>query len=434
VRVCVYGLWHLGSVTAACVAGAGHHVRGLDPDKVTVERLGLGKPPVSEPGLADLLTAGLDSGHLSFYSDARAAVDGCDVLWLTFDTPVDADDHADVAYVLKRLKELLPALPRHCLILISSQLPVGTCRELEHYSRETISRPDLSFACSPENLRLGKAIEVFRNPDRIVVGTRALQDRETVQRLLSPVADRIEWMSVESAEMTKHAVNGFLALSVTYANELAAICEEVGADAKEVERGLKTERRIGPAAYLSPGPAFAGGTLARDVAFLNEIAGQNHVQVPLLAAIQPSNAYQKGWPERKLREALGSLMKKRIAVWGLTYKPGTDTLRRSTSVELCMSLITEGAHVHVHDPAIRSLPSELTGIQLEKGPETACRGAHALVIMTPWPEFRSIDMKAVINNMAVPNILDPGRLLPATAVIRGIRYFAVGSPQSSTNG
>jgi UDPglucose 6-dehydrogenase len=291
-------------------------------------------------------------------------------------------------------------------------------------------RPDLSFACSPENLRLGKAIEVFKNPDRVVIGVRGGQERQVLERLISPLTDRIEWMSVESAEMTKHALNTFLALSVTFANEIAALCEKVAADAKDVERGLKSERRIGPGAYLSPGPAFAGGTLARDVAFLNDIAVDKGLTTPLLAAIKPSNAHQASWPERKLREALGDVKGKKVGIWGLTYKPGTDTLRRSSSVELCRLLAERGAQVFAYDPAIQSLPSELGHITLSKAPEDVADGAAALVVMTPWPDFREVDMRLVIDRMAVPNVLDPGRVLSKSQIdISRVRYFSVGTAQ-----
>jgi UDPglucose 6-dehydrogenase len=274
--VCVQGLWHLGSVTAACLAAAGHRVIGLDFDAPTIAKLREGQPPIAEPGLDALLRA----HAIDFTTDAARAADA-DVLWVAYDTPVDADDNADVAFVMDQVAKTLPHLRAGAVVIVSSQLPVGSVARLEALA------PNVRFASSPENLRLGKAIEVFTKPDRVIVGVRDEQTRKVVTELLAPITDRIEWMTVESAEMTKHAINAFLALSVTFANELASVCERVGADAKEVERGLKTESRIGPKAYLAPGGAFAGGTLARDVAFLTALGKQHALGLPLLSGVRP---------------------------------------------------------------------------------------------------------------------------------------------------
>src|SRR3990167_1300173 len=204
-------------------------------------------------------------------------------------------------------------------------MPVGSIRRLESIAQKLCPTKSIGFAYSPENLRLGKALDVFLKPDRIVVGVRSSQDKERIDRLLRPITDRIEWVSVESAEMTKHAINAFLAISVVFANEIASICELVGADAKEVEKGLKSEARIGPKAYLAPGGAFAGGTLARDVSFLTHIGATNERPTPLLSAVLTSNDVHRLWVRRTLERLLGALDGRCIAVWGLTYKPGTDT-------------------------------------------------------------------------------------------------------------
>ena len=270
-NVAVLGLWHLGSVTAACLAAAGHSVRGFDPDPGRIAGLAAGRPPIAEPGLAELIAAALQSGALRFTADLAEAVVGADVVWVTFDTPVDDEDRADVSSVIRSVERAFPYLGDGAIILSSSQLPAGTTRGFEETWSSQAAGRSVSFACSPENLRLGKAIETFTKPDRVVVGVREARARNRIAELLAPITDRIEWMSVESAEMTKHAINAFLATSVTFANEIAALCECVGADAKEVERGLRTERRIGALAYVAPGGAFAGGTLARDVAFLREL-------------------------------------------------------------------------------------------------------------------------------------------------------------------
>jgi len=407
-KVCVAGLWHLGSVTAACLASGGHDVTGYDADAATTRRLSEGKPPVFEPGLADLVQDGLRNGSLRFTSNAAEAVHGAEIVWITYDTPVDEDDNADVDFVIRSVESLYPHVQKGALVLISSQLPVGSTARLEAL---TASR-ELTFAYSPENLRLGKAIEVFTKPDRVVVGVRTERDRARIVQLLAPFTDRIEWMSVESAEMTKHALNAFLATSVAFINEIAAICEQTGADAKEVERGLKSEKRIGPSAYLGPGGAFAGGTLARDVVFLSQRAAQTGVTAHLLDGVKESNDAHRGWAGRRLRELLGGVAGKRIAVWGLTYKAGTDTLRRSLAVDLCQSLAGDGAAIAAHDPAVKSLPPELADrIELASSALDAARGADALVIMTEWPDYRQIDAEAVADAMRGRLVLDANRFL-----------------------
>ncbi|HWJ50598.1 MAG TPA: nucleotide sugar dehydrogenase, partial [Solirubrobacteraceae bacterium] len=259
--IAVVGLWHLGSVIAACLADAGNDVIGIDPDNAVVTGLGEGHPPVSEPGLDDLMR--VNASRLQFTCDPHALAHArC--AWLTFDTPVADDDVADVEWVLDQAVELLAHLREDTLVVVSSQLPVGSSARLhELCATARGSAGPLRFACVPENLRLGSALESFREPDRIVAGVRTEADRDELAELLAPFSSEVQWMRVESAEMTKHALNGFLATSVAFINEIASICESVGADAEEVSRGLKSERRIGPRAYLGPGDAFAGGTLAR---------------------------------------------------------------------------------------------------------------------------------------------------------------------------
>jgi UDPglucose 6-dehydrogenase len=408
----------------------------LDFEDETIRLLQAGAPPVHETGLKELIGAGFTQGQLSYTSDAEAAMRDIDVLWITYDTPVDEADVADVGYVIDRIERMFPLIGPGNLVLISSQIPVGTTRRLEQaYStfRKSSGLPDsqVGFAYSPENLRLGKAIDAFMHPDRVVVGCRRVSDRSTLEALLQPITARIAWMSVESAEMTKHAINAFLATSVAFTNELSAICEAVGADAREVEVGLRTEGRIGPKAYLTPGVAYAGGTLARDIGFLTGLGAKHGIPAHLLAGVRESNDAHKGWLRNKLRGFLGELRGRRIAIWGLTYKPGTDTLRRSGSIELCRWLIDEGASVQAHDPAMSQLPSDLREeMQLAASPLEAASGAEALIVATEWPEYRSIDAASIIAAMAGGRIvLDPNRFLADTVGrIDSLRYISVGVP------
>jgi UDPglucose 6-dehydrogenase len=434
----VIGLWHLGSVTAACLADAGHHVLGIDPDPAVVEGLLSSRPPVSEPGLADLLAG--NAPRLTFTCDARALADAHRA-WVTFDTPVDDDDRADVEWVLAHATELLAPLPAGSLVIVSSQLPVGSIAEL--HARCAAQRGDggLRFACVPENLRLGRALESFHARDRIVAGVRSDEDRAELADLLAPFSAEVQWMRVESAEMTKHALNGFLATSVAFINEVAEICESVGADAEEVSRGLRSEQRIGPLAYLGPGDAFAGGTLARDIGFLRGLAKHRGLPAHVFAGVADGNAAHMHWTRRKLLELLadadagadggedGALVGRSVAIWGLTYKPGTDTLRRSSAVALCRWLAATGASVRAHDPAISALPVDLREIELCASALEAAAGADVLVVCTGWPDYLEVPVEEVLSALAVAQVIDPAGVLRSVLAARpDVRYVRVGTP------
>ncbi len=426
-KVCVLGLWHLGSVTAACLASVGHDVTGLDSNSGIVEKLQKAEPPVSEPGLEGLIRSGIKSGNLRFTSDAKTAVSGAQVLWVAYDTPVDENDRADVEFVFEEVLKSLPFLSIDTTVLVSSQLLVGSIKRFEDISAEKYPEKNIRFAYSPENLRLGKSLDVFLHPDRVVVGVRRPEDREILSRLLAPITDNILWMSVESAEMTKHAINAFLGMSITFINEIASICENIGADAREVEAGLKSETRIGPAAYLSPGAAFAGGTLARDIEFLKDIGSSNNLVNPLISAVRKSNDEHKKWIQRRLFAVLGGLKGKRIAVWGLTYKPGTNTLRRSLSVEMCNWLRDKGVKISVHDPSECELPDNWRDdVRRSETPLEALEGACALVIATQWPECREINVSDVENITGQFAVFDSNRFLSDFNKSSVISYYSVG--------
>ncbi|MEO7208687.1 MAG: nucleotide sugar dehydrogenase [Steroidobacteraceae bacterium] len=426
-RVCVLGLCHLGSVTAACLAALGHRVVGIDFDESRVADLSKGVAPIFEPGLEELIKGGLASGNLHFSSTINEARD-IDVLWVACDTPVDDDDNADTDFVMAQIERALLGMSADVVVLVSSQLPVGSIRCLEQSAALNRKGRPPRIAYCPENLRLGNAVPDFLRPNRIVVGVRSTRDHELLHSLLSPITESIEWMSVESAEMTKHAINAFLATSVVFANEIAAICESVGADAKEVERGLKTENRIGPRAYLSPGAAFAGGTLARDIVFLNRTARERGVITPLLSSVLPSNNVHKHWVQRKLRALFADLSRTTVAVWGLSYKPGTGSVRRSLSVDLCDWMIREGATIHVHDPMVASLPDRWRGaIKRFDTPLAAVHGTDALVVATDWPMYRSISSEQLIQCSDQLVVLDPNRFLAELAATQTrLQYFGVG--------
>lgn len=419
-KIVVQGLWHLGSVTAGCCAKH-NEVVGLDFDQQTVAGLKDGKAPILEPGLNELIAAGLERGALSFSADPQHACSGANVLWLCYDTPVNDQDESDTDFVLGNLRKSIPHLPTGALVLISSQLPVGTCRSLEK------EFPQIHFACSPENLRLGKAIEAFTKAERVIVGQRGPACQDLIQQLFEPFTPQVIFMRTESAEMVKHALNSFLALSITFINEIARLCERTGADAKEVAAGLKSDIRIGSRAYLGPGGPFAGGTLARDVVTLTRLAGEKKEKLPLISAIKPSNDEHRNWNFQRLQLRLGDLRGRTIVILGLTYKPGTDTLRRSTAVELCRELLKEGARVRAVDPAVKSLPPELAGVSLVSGVAGAVVQADAVVVCTEWPEFRQVNWIEAARAMGGGLILDAnGFLAKELKEVRGVEHVSVG--------
>jgi UDPglucose 6-dehydrogenase len=428
-RICVLGLWHLGSVTAAALAELGHEVVGLDFDPGTVSGLRAGAAPVFEPGLEVLLRRGLTSGRLRFAASLGEVPPDIEILWVAYDTPVDAADGADADFVLVQVERALVGMNADTLLLVSSQLPVGSIRRLERATAVNGSAR-LRAACCPENLRLGRAVDDFLHPQRIVAGVRSERDRELLQRLLSPLSTSIEWMSVESAEMTKHAINAFLATSVAFANEIATLCESTGADATEVARGLKSEGRIGPRAYVSPGAAFSGGTLARDVTFLNRTAAERGIDTPLLSAVLPSNRLHGLWAQKTLQKVFGELTGRTVAVWGLAYKPGTDTLRRSLAVELCDWLLGQGALVRVHDPMVTDLPRHWSGVITKcEDPADAVQGADALVVATEWPQYQNVPADVLTQRSGSLVVLDASRFLPGFATLPdSFRYLTVGMP------
>lgn len=391
VKICVFGLWHLGVVTAGCLAKKGFTVVGLDPDAKTVSAIQDGRLPVYEPGLDELIKAGMKSGRLTFSANPADALTDTDVVWITFDTPVDEDDRADVAFVEKNFAAVMEHINAGAKVIISSQVPAGFTRKMEAGYAARYPRRKVTFAYSPENLRLGGAINAFENPARVVIGVRAPADKEFFLPVFGRLCDRLEWMRTESAEMTKHALNSFLATSVVFANEIAVLCEKTGADATEVARGLKSDDRIGPKAYLNPGAAFAGGTLARDINFLISLSQKVRRATFLFKAVRAGNAYHKEWIRRACRECFPDLKERTVAVLGLTYKPGTDTLRRSSAVELCRRLAAGGAKVRTFDPRVRELPDCLKDRVLLCGSvEEALKGIDCLIIATPHPEFRKI--------------------------------------------
>lgn len=429
-KVGVIGLWHLGVVTAACLAEVGNKVVGYDGDVDLITSLKAGRSPVYEIGLNELIEKRSLTGELLFTADL-ADLSDVEIAWVTFDTPVDDNDNADVNYVMDQVKSITAYLPAHCTVIISSQLPVGSTRQLQQFSNDNFPQKNLKFAYSPENLRLGKAIEVFLNPDRIVIGIENENDQIPILKLVDALSSKILWMSIESAEMTKHAINAFLANSVVFINEIATMCEQLGASAHEVEKGLKSEERIGPKAYLKPGAAIAGGTLARDLNYLVNLSQKNEVISLLFPALIESNNLHKSWACRKVLEILKSLENKSVAVLGLAYKPGTDTLRRSIAIETCLWLKRNGAKVVAYDPFIKLLPNKfLNVIDLKPSLFEAIENTDAIIISTECVEFTELQSQDFLTSSLNPCIIDPAGFLKCyLGNNEKIKYFSVGESE-----
>lgn len=421
----VVGLWHLGSVTAMCLAEAGFKVIGYDNEQITIDNFNKGILPIFEPGLEDLLKKNIGT-QISFTNDP-AKLTSCDLIWVTYDTPVDDNDVADTEFVERSLALTFPYLKNNAVVLVSSQMPVGSTKKIKT-AFEKLSAKNVFFCYSPENLRLGKAIDVFSKADRIIAGISSDETKAILTPVFKKISEKIIWMSVESAEMTKHAINAFLATSVVFINELAILCEQVGADAGEVEVGLKSEARIGPKAYLRAGNSFAGGTLARDIAFLIDKGDEYSLPSFLFRSIKQSNDYHKAWMRTKLLELFNcDLCQKNISILGLTYKPGTNTLRRSSAVELCKWLFEQGAIVTAYDPAVSFVEPELAKmINCVTTIESALSKTDAAVICTEWPEFAESEVINAINKSLVPFVVDPNNFLSVLKNNKKLRHIIIG--------
>ena len=425
-KIAVTGLWHLGLVTAACLANAGYEVVAYDPDEKLIADLNQHKTPIMEPGLDDMLAASMSKQNLTYTANIEQ-LKNQDIIWVTYDTPVNDQDEADVEYVTDQIKQFFPFLTNNTIVILSSQLPVGTGRCLQKAYQENYSN-QVTFVSIPENLRLGNAIRIFTQPDRIIVGLQEQNDKAKIEKLLSPFSTNIIWMNLESAEMTKHALNAFLAMSVTFINELAILCEKVGANASEVEKGLKSEERIGPKAYVRPGGAIGGGTLLRDINYLNQLGKRVDEPTHLFSAIIKSNHYHKNWINRKLKSIFNTIENKTLGVLGLTYKTSTDTLRRSTSVDLCRALANEGMTIFAFDPVITSIPSDIAHfIQLKKSISEAINKVDCVLVLTEWPEFRELTAENFLKEVNQPLLIDPTAYLSQTLGNHSpIQYHSVG--------
>ncbi|MGW4365719.1 nucleotide sugar dehydrogenase [Nocardia takedensis] len=412
-RVVVVGLWHLGTVTAACLAERGHHVVGIDRDPHTVAELNAGRPPIAEPGLTELVRSGLSNGALRF-SNSFADAAEADIVWLTHDVPLGPDGTGDPTPVRADAAEAA-RFAAAATYFVSSQVPVGTCDALA----ELVSGP---VACLPENLQLGRALERFRRPDLSVIGTDDAEVADLATRVLG-IADPVV-CDRRTAELIKHALNAYLATCITLANELGDVAERVGADAHRVATALRRDRRVGVAAPLVPGPPFMGGTLARDLRSLQNLGRGAEVPTPLCDAVLDGNRARIG----RLVGMLGAripLADARIALVGLAYTAGTDTMRVSPGAAMAAELRAAGATVTVWDPLVREISAE-PGVRACASPAEAARDAHAVVVLRA-------DLAAAVDALSLTGVRPGGVLLdvwnavdPAIPTAHGLRHLVPG--------
>lgn len=426
-KVCVFGLWHLGSVTSACLASLGHQVIGLDDDANTVKNLKSGRAPIFEADLDELIHRGLSAGNLLFTSNYEEIPNDIDFVWVTIDTPINEENVADTNYVISKTLKLLESIASGTIVIISSQLPIGSVRKIEDLAKNRFPKKIFNFISSPENLRLGDAIKVFLSPDRIIIGHKRNFKSNSLSTFFKSISSDLEWMSIESAEMTKHAINSFLGSSVVFINELSTICELVGADAKAVERGLKSDCRIGKNAYLSPGSAFSGGTLARDLNYLKSISKSCELDAPLINSVLISNELHKNWIKTKLESLFTVLNGITVLIWGLTYKPQTSSIRGSLSLELCEWLISKKAKIIAHDPKADNLPDHIEkSIKRSKDPITPLTDVDVLLIATPWDDYKTFSHDFLVKKNSKIIVIDQNGLLRKNNKIINNHYFSVG--------
>ena len=430
-KIVVLGLWHLGSVTAACLAELGHSVIGVDESEEVVRMLQLGVSPVSEPGLNELLAQNLSAGRLKFVSQLDIETI-YDVLWVTIDTPVDENDHGQVEVVTNLITQAILNVPQDCRIIISSQLPAGTTQKIRSTLDEHLTKRNLTLCYSPENLRLGSAIKVFMDPDRIVVGIDSETDRKQIEPLFASITDRIEWMSIVSAEMTKHAINAFLAISVVFANEIATLAEFEGANASDIARGLRSDARIGAKAYVLPGDSFAGGTLARDIRYLEDKSRMHSHSLPLISSVVPSNDAHANWAQNKIDQLIGDVRNKTFTICGLAYKVGTNTLRRSSAVSLGDWLLSRGAKLQVFDNEDVLIPSQWSDrVSRLSSVNDSFTDTDVLVIGAGFvAPLTDIKPNPILRSATTVLILDAGRRWPSLGQIENVEYVFVGKERT----
>jgi len=432
-KITMIGSGYVGLVSGACFADFGHEVICVDADASKIERLKRGEIPIFEPGLDELVASNVRQNRLSFTTDLGPAVKGADAVFIGVGTPSRrGDGHADLSYVFAAAKTIAEALgDKFTVVVNKSTVPVGTGDEVERIIREVNPKADFAVVSNPEFLREGAAIEDFKRPDRVVIGVedpRAKEVMEEVYRPLSLNAPPLVFVGRRTSELTKYAANAFLATKITFINEIADLCEKVGADVQDVARGIGLDKRIG-AKFLHAGPGYGGSCFPKDTLALIKTGQDEGSALRIVETVVAVNDARKRAMARKVIMALGgSVRGKKIALLGLAFKPNTDDMRDAPSLAIVASLAGDGAEVHAYDPEsmeqARPLMPEVT---FHDDAYSAIEGADALAIVTEWDAFRALDLDRVKSLLKQPIVVDLRNVYrPADIRKRGFTYVSVG--------
>ncbi|PYP33704.1 MAG: UDP-glucose 6-dehydrogenase [Gemmatimonadetes bacterium] len=430
-KVAVIGTGYVGLVVGACLAEAGNDVVGADVDEAKIAGLRANRLPIYEPGLEPLLARNQREGRLQFTPDVGAAIERSDVVFIAVGTPPDEDGSADLRHVLAVARTIGQRMNCPKVVITKSTVPVGTA---ERVRAEIAAHTQLPFhVCSnPEFLKEGAAIEDFMKPDRVVVGVDSPEAARVLEELYAPfvrTGNPLIFMDIASAEMTKYAANAMLATRISFMNQIARLCEAVGADVTLVRRGIGTDRRIG-SAFLFPGPGYGGSCFPKDVKALIRTGEERGVPLDVIAAVDAANERQKRMLFEKLaRHFAGGLRDVAVAVWGLAFKAETDDVRESPALVLVEELLRAGATVRVHDPAAQETARRLLGERVSYAPHAyaALEGAAALAIVTEWLEYRNPDFERIKRLLARPLIVDGRNLYAPERLARlGFTYDSIG--------
>jgi UDPglucose 6-dehydrogenase len=431
-RVAMIGTGYVGLVSGACFADFGHVVTCVDKDAGKIERLNGGEIPIFEPGLDDLVEDNVRDGRLSFAVDAAEAIRNADAVFIAVGTPSRrGDGHADLSYVYAAAEEIADQMDGFTVVVTKSTVPVGTGDEVERIIRER--RPDAQFAVvsNPEFLREGAAIADFKRPDRVVVGTEDDRAKAVMNELYRPLflnETPILFTGRRTSELIKYAANAFLAVKITFINEMADLCEKVGADVQQVARGIGLDNRIG-SKFLNAGPGYGGSCFPKDTLALVRTATDAGAPVRLVETTVAVNDARKQAMAGRVAEAVdGGLAGKTIALLGLTFKPNTDDMRDAPSLAVVPALIAQGARVQAFDPeGMHEAQRMLDGVAFAQGPYEAVEGADAVVILTEWDQFRALDFGRLKSLMRQPVMVDLRNVYrPEDVRAKGFRYASIG--------
>ena len=431
-RVAMIGTGYVGLVSGACIADFGHQVTCVDKDAAKIEALEGGEIPIYEPGLHDLVRSNVKEGRLSFATSLHEPVRSADVVFIAVGTPSRrGDGHADLSYVYAAAREIAAALDGFTVVITKSTVPVGTGDEVERIIQEVRPEADAVVVSNPEFLREGAAIHDFKHPDRIVVGTHDERAKKVVAEIYRPLSLNqapILYTARRTAELIKYAANAFLATKITFINEIADLCEKVGADVQEVARGIGLDNRIG-SKFLHAGPGYGGSCFPKDVRALIKTAQDHDAPMRILEAVASVNDNRKRAMARKVSGMFAGVLRgKTVAVLGLTFKPNTDDMREAPSIEMITALQDMGARVRVFDPAgTEQAKAVLRDVTYCEGPYDCVEDADALVIATEWEQFRALDLDRVQVLMACPVVVDLRNIYrPEDMARHGFAYTCIG--------